>query len=145
MKATVGRALQAGRVRDVMQMQMITAVPEMTVRELADVLLESGVPSVPVLDPSGKLLGIASQADVTRATFGSAGGPPGMPVNGTDALRVRDVMRPAGPPVTPDEPLPELIRRFVRGGESQVLVVHHDLLLGIVTPVDVLGVIDESL
>ena len=140
MEATVGRALQAGRVRDVMQMHMVTAVPEMTVRELADMLLESGVPSVPVLDPAGKVLGVASQADVTRAAFGS-----GTSVSGTDALRVRDVMRPVGFTVTPDEPLPGLIRRFLRGDTSQVLVVQHDLLLGIVTPIDVLGAIDASL
>jgi CBS domain-containing protein len=47
--------------------------------------------------------------------------------------------------VTPDEPLPRLIRRFLRGRISQVLVVDHDLLLGIVTPMDVLGAIDASL
>lgn len=147
MKSTAARALQAGRVRDVMQMHVVTAVPEMTVRELAHMLLESGVPSVPVPDPAGKVLGVASQADVTRAAFGSAAEPPGTPVSGdggTDALRVRDVMGPVGLTVAPDDRLPSLIQRFLRGGAGPVPVVYHDLLLGIVTPMDVLGAIGEA-
>ncbi|HEX6908933.1 MAG TPA: CBS domain-containing protein, partial [Longimicrobium sp.] len=49
-----------------MRNEMVTVVPEMTVRELAHTLLEAGVRSVPVLGPAGKVMGVASQADVTR-------------------------------------------------------------------------------
>ena len=76
-------ALRGGTVRDVMQIHMLTAVPEMTVRELAQTLLEGNVRSVPVLDSEGKILGVASQADVMRAAMSenacvpASGVPPG--------------------------------------------------------------------
>lgn len=148
MKADVRQAMRQGCVRDVMQMHMVTVVPEMTVRELANTLLESGVRSAPVLDPAGKVLGVASQADVTRLAFGPAGRQPDAAEGGdlrADELRVRDVMRPASLTVAPDEPLHGLIRQFLAGKDGQVLVVQHGMLLGVVTPMDVLRAINGSL
>jgi predicted transcriptional regulator len=157
MNAMTARALRAGRVRDVMQMQMVTVVPEMTVRELAQTLLDSGIRSAPVLDPAGKVLGVATQADVTRVAFGAS--PPRVPAGDgdpvpeedgrtaarADVLRVRDVMGPVGVTVGSDESLAEVVRRFLRGRVNQLLVVDHGMLLGIVTPVDVLGAIEHVL
>lgn len=120
-----------------MRMHMVTVVPEMTVRELAQTLLESGVRSAPVLAPTGKILGVATQADLVRLSMSGAGG------NAPDRLRVRDVMCPAGLTVSPDEPLPRLVRRFVQDRVQRALVVEHGILLGIVTPIDVLSAIDE--
>jgi CBS-domain-containing membrane protein len=141
-------------VRDVMRIQMVTVVPEMTVRELAHTLLESGVRAAPVLDPTGKILGVASQVDVTRLTLGegtangngnhaapsaeSTGAPSPL-----DSLCVRDVMSPVGPTVSPDEPVKRLVSRFVRERLKRALVVENGMLLGIVAPIDVLGAIDE--
>src|SRR5687768_4243480 len=148
MTATAGRTLRGATVRDVMQIHMLTAVPEMTVRELAQTLLEGNVRSVPVLGPEGKILGVASQADVMRAAMSEQGCVPadggGGPLKCMDGLRVRSVMGPVGPMVAPDQPLDALVRRFVRERVQRVLVVENDMLLGIVTPVDVLGAIDEA-
>jgi CBS domain-containing protein len=159
-RATAARALRTLTARDVMRMQMITVVPEMTVRELAQTLVEAGVRSVPVLGPTGKVLGVASQTDVARLALRGAPAVDPAPadvgageddagvramMNGVpDRLRVRDVMGPVGPTVLPDEPLPELLRIFVRDREHRALVVENDMLLGIVTPVDVLGAIEEG-
>jgi CBS domain-containing protein len=137
MKAAAARALRTTTVRDVMRMHMVTVVPEMTVRELAQTLLESGVRSAPVLAPTGKILGVATQSDLVRLSLSGAGS------SAPDHLRVRDVMCPAGPTVSPDEPLPRLVRRFVRDRVQRALVVENGILLGIVTPIDVLTAIDE--
>lgn len=136
------RALRSVTVRDVMRMQMVTVVPEMTVRELAHVLLDAGIRSAPVLDAAGKIVGVASQADVIapRAQADCASSC----ACGRAELRVRDVMGPVGPTVSPDEPLPRLVRRFVRERVQRALVVENGMLLGIVTPIDVLGAIDEA-
>ena len=148
MRASAPRALRDVTVRDVMQIHMLTAVPEMTVRELAHTLLEGNVRSVPVLGPQGKILGVASQADVMRAAMseqaGVQGNGGGAPLRCMDGLRVCSVMGPVGPTVAPDQPLDSLVRRFVRERVQRVLVVENDMLLGIVTPVDVLGAIDET-
>ncbi|HEY0016180.1 MAG TPA: CBS domain-containing protein [Longimicrobium sp.] len=145
------RALRCVTVRDVMRMQMVTVVPEMTVRELAHVLLDAGIRSAPVLDAAGKIVGLASQSDVIapRATRPRADGMDADCASpscacGLAELRVRDVMGPVGPTVSPDEPLPRLVRRFVRERVQRALVVENGMLLGIVTPIDVLGAIDEA-
>lgn len=142
-----------------MRIQMVTVVPEMTVRELAQTLLESGVRAAPVLGPTGKILGVASQVEVTRLTLGerpeshhgNGNGRQAPPWTGSDGaeslldrLRVRDVMSPIGPTVSPDEPVKRLVSRFVRERLKRALVVENGMLLGIVAPIDVLGAIDAA-
>jgi CBS-domain-containing membrane protein len=151
MTARAARTLRALTARDVMRMQMVTVVPEMTVRELAQTLVEAGIRSVPVLGPTGKLVGVAALADVARLALRDGDGTAPHPaVNGNgnghapERLRVRDVMGPVGVTVLPGEPLPVLVRRFVHDREQRALVVENDMLLGIVTPVDVLSAIDEA-
>lgn len=158
MKAAAARAMRGTTVRDVMRIQMVTVVPEMTVRELAHTLLETGVRAAPVLDPAGKILGVASQTDVTRLSLGEKPAPRangnGATANGNgasadavksplDGLCVRDMMSPIGPTVSPDEPVARLVSRFVRERLKRALVVENGMLLGIVAPIDVLGAIDE--
>jgi CBS-domain-containing membrane protein len=152
------RVLRGTTVRDVMRMQMVTVVPEMTVRELAHTLLDAGIRSAPVLDSAGKIVGVASQSDVISprvaappCDHGSNGHPDGNGSPSTtlcacavDGLRVRDVMGPVGPVVLPDEPLSRLVSRFVRERVQRALVVENGMLLGIVTPIDVLGAIDAA-
>jgi CBS-domain-containing membrane protein len=148
--AKAARTLKGTTVRDVMQIHMLTAVPEMTVRELAQTLLEGNVRSVPVLGPEGKILGVASQADVMRAAIGEAaahasnGNGNGASAGGMDGQRVSSVMGPVGPTVGPGQSVRSLVRMFVRHRVQRALVVENDMLLGIVTPIDVLGAIDEA-
>lgn len=118
----------APRVRDVMTMEVVSVVPEMTLRELAETLMEARVRGAPVLDPCGKVLGEVSSEDVVRL---AANG-------GVDGVRVRDAMRPPGRLVPPDQPVAALLAAFVQGGLRRALVVENDILLGVVTPADAL-------
>ncbi|HEU0298492.1 MAG TPA: CBS domain-containing protein [Longimicrobium sp.] len=141
------RAPRGSTVRDVMRIQMVTVVPEMTVRELAHTLMDAGVRSVPVLDATGKILGVASQADVMRAAMDESAHPSpgnGASGKGMDGQRVSGVMGPVGPTVSPDQPVRSLVRLFVRERVQRALVVENGMLLGIVTPIDVLGAIDAA-
>jgi len=151
MRTSANRKLRPLTARDIMRNEMVTVVPEMTVRELAHTLLDACIRSVPVLGPAGKVLGVASQADVTRLALrhaepesplaeGVAQMTDGLP----DRLCVRDVMGPVGPTVSPNESLSALLRLFVREHQPRALVVENDILVGIVTPVDVLSAIDQA-
>ena len=53
-------------VRDLMQTDVVTAAPEMTARELARVLSDEGISGLPVVTPSGEVLGVASSSDLVR-------------------------------------------------------------------------------
>jgi CBS domain-containing protein len=52
------------RVRDIMQSNVVTAGPDTTVRDLADILAENKVSGVPVIDGSRRVVGMVSEADV---------------------------------------------------------------------------------
>ncbi|HEY8468118.1 MAG TPA: CBS domain-containing protein [Longimicrobiales bacterium] len=54
------------RVRDIMQTNVATASPDMTVRELARLWEEHGISGTPVCDASGKVLGVVSATDLVR-------------------------------------------------------------------------------
>jgi len=53
-------------VREIMQTDVTTATPDMTVRELARLWEERGITGTPVVDVSGKVLGVVSASDLVR-------------------------------------------------------------------------------
>ncbi len=55
-------------VRDLMQSEVVTATPEMSVRELARTLADEGISGMPVTTASGEVLGVVSSSDVVRLT-----------------------------------------------------------------------------
>ncbi len=118
----------AATVRDIMHSEVLSVVPEMTVRELIHLLLEERISGAPVLGPNGKVLGVVSSTDVLRlAASGTA----------PDA-RVSEIMTPVAFAVHPDESLSDLARFFRRGRVHRALVMEDNMLVGVVTPFDVL-------
>jgi CBS domain-containing protein len=130
MKVPVSRAASARTVRDVMEPRVVSVVPEMTVRELVETFQEEHIRGAPVLGPSGKVIGMVSESDVLRRTTQA----------GCDPARVRvgDIMRPVGTTFAPGDDLQALFRFFAADGVQRVAVIENDILLGIVTPADVL-------
>lgn len=53
-------------VRDLMQRDVVTVGPEVTVRELTRILSEGGISGVPVVTDAGEVLGVVSTSDVVR-------------------------------------------------------------------------------
>ena len=110
----------------------------------ADALVESGLGSLPVLDPDGLLTGVVSEGDLLRFVVGTRHEPAGSPRTGPAAYRqdayrhvVADVM--TRNPVTATEPLPveEVARLFVRLPWRMLPVVRLGRLVGVVTRTDV--------
>lgn len=123
----------AATVRDIMQSEVLAVVPEMTVRELIHLLLEERISGAPVLGPTGKVLGVVSSTDVLRMT--ASGTPPN--------ARVAEIMTPVAFSVDPDESLSDLARFFRRGRVHRALVMEDGVLVGVVTPFDVLHALRE--
>ena len=65
-----GRSILVGgvmdTVREIMESDVVTVSPEMTVRELARVLEDAGVSGVPVCDHVGNVIGVVSATDLVR-------------------------------------------------------------------------------
>jgi len=60
------------KVRDVMTRQVVTARPEMSLRDLALLLSEHRISGMPVLDAAGSVIGIVSEADILAKERGHA-------------------------------------------------------------------------
>src|SRR5215469_13589420 len=68
---TAGRKVM--RAMDVMTTDVITVDPDTTVQALATLLAERGISGAPVVDASGRLVGVVSEGDLLhRAEIGTA-------------------------------------------------------------------------
>lgn len=163
------------RVRDAMQLHIVSVVPEMTVRELIHILIENGISGAPVVDPSGKVIGVVSATDVLRLGAQEAEIPSGqlewnplipaaeerdeseagwdttvaftapgaaIPEAAFDNVQVRDIMTPVPFTVRPIDSLGTAIRMMRHGRVHRLLVMDDDFLYGIITPHDILELVD---
>jgi len=134
-------------VDEVMSKEVVTASPETTLKQVAELLLGHGISGLPVVGPDWRVVGVVTEADIVR---GEAGG------TGTEGMLARarafaaqtaavPTSRTAGeamtsPAVTihPDQTVVEAARLIAERGVNRLPVVDDDdRLVGIVTRADV--------
>ncbi len=136
---------------DVMTVRVVTIEPDATVQAAAKLMIERGVSALPVVDKSGRLVGIISEGDLIRRaetgterksswwlTF----------VSGTEQLaydfvkahgtKVSDVMSKEVVVAKPDTPLRDIARLLEDNRIKRVPVVEGDLVVGIVSRANLL-------
>ncbi len=60
------KKIAGATVRDVMQAEPPTVTPDATLEDVATIMHDLGVNSVPVVDPDNKVVGIVARADIVR-------------------------------------------------------------------------------
>ena len=140
------------RTHQIMTRKVITVKADTSIREAADLMLQRHISGLPVVDASGKLLGIVSEGDfMRRSEIGTQGprirwldylmGP------GKSAVEfVREYGRKVGEimtqdgliTATEDMPLDQLVRMMQRENVKRLPVLRGDALVGIVTRSDLL-------
>ena len=60
------KKIAGATARDVMQTDVPTVAPDATLEDVATILHDEGVNSIPVVDPDGKVLGVVARADIVR-------------------------------------------------------------------------------
>jgi CBS domain-containing protein len=149
------------RVRDVMETDVRTVSPAMSLSELEEVLLREGIGAVPVCE-GGRVVGLVSRTDVLKhlqVEEGQAAAFSGFylepfdvedvseedrkRVSATLAARLRDatvadVMSASPIRVAPDATLEEAARRMLDRRVHRLLVMEGDALRGILSSVDLL-------
>jgi CBS domain-containing protein len=144
------------KVRDVMTELVVTASPEMSFQETAELLLEAGVTGVPVVGPHGRLLGLVTEADLmSKEAFDSRRRRPLAAVvdylTGTArwidkaaGLTAGEVMTTHVVTADPDEDIRTAARRMLERGVKRLPVVDNGRLVGIVSRYDVLRLFHRS-
>ena len=137
------------RVRDVMTTSVISIGPETPVREVAGVLSERRISGVPVVDETGTLLGVVSEADFLVEAQGGEpkhrsaiarlfghGGDPRATGDRHYASTAQQLMTSPVITISPDALIPDAAAVMTRKKINRLPVVQDGKLVGIVTRAD---------
>lgn len=133
-------------VRDAMTERPMTVAPDTPVREARLLLYRHRVTALPVVDAAGRLVGIASEADLIRDALAPdarrlepVGAVPGP---GDHPARVHEVYTPHARTVHPDDDLADAVELMTALGIKSLPVLDHQgRLVGIVSRSDVVAVL----
>jgi len=154
------------KAKDVMTTRVVTVRDDLTIAELADVLLENEISGAPVVDENNQLTGVVSVLDLARQSssegdLASEGGSPEFFVRGWEEqysaeelrrlrvrksnLTVRQVMTPAVFTVSEEDPIDDVAQTLVQAHIHRVLVTRDSMLVGIISSLDLLrAYLDEG-
>ena len=146
---------------DVMNPNVLMVQEDMTAGELASFLVESEISGAPVVDQTGRLVGVVSMTDLARSVAQDLDGDRQSPdffvsewggtlrrdqveglrfVEETE-MRVRDIMTPAIYSVDAETPIPEVAETLINSHIHRLLVTSGERVVGIVTTSDLLGLL----
>ena len=128
--------LDAVRAADLMTPSPMSIRAAATVPEAIATLTEKGFSAAPVIDESGRPIGVLSRADILiheRERLRSA------VVPAIDNTIVHDIMTPAVFSVTPETPVEQVVEQMLTLNVHQLYVVDRDqFLTGVISAHDVL-------
>jgi len=118
-------------VSQLMSRNPVTVRPEESVAAARERMAKGGFHHLPVVDATGRLVGIVSQHDLERART--------RPTHDFQALRVADCMTPDPVTVTPDTLVVEAVQKMLAYHIGSLPVLQGEQLVGILTERDVLA------
>ncbi len=151
--------------RDVMQTHLVTVEPDLPLIDAHRLFVEEEITGAPVVDETGRFIGVISSTDLVRAIgeeHESATSEPHyfrqwLEFSGPDwtratpdfqdrlaSLSVADAMTPGGIAVGPDASIAEVAGLMRRHRIHRVLVVENEVLAGILTTFDLIGLLEKA-
>jgi CBS domain-containing protein len=124
----VNQRFQGGKpmlARDIMTRDVITVMPTMTIKQLANALIKNQVSGAPVAGKKGKIIGIVSEADIVAK-------------KGKD---VKSIMSKKIVSIDEETPVEEIAQLMMTHHVKRVPVMHGDQLVGIVSRADIVSAI----
>src|SRR6516225_2714920 len=139
------------RAHQIMTRRVVTVKPETTILEAANLMLHHHVSGLPVVDASGKLVGIVSEGDFIRRseigtgrkrgrwlTFILGPGKSASDFVQEHGRRVSEVMTPSPLTITEDTALPEIVDLMEKNNVKRLPVARADKIVGIVSRANLL-------
>lgn len=150
---------------DLMNPRVLTVKHDMTVRELANFLVEKDISGAPVEDGSGKLVGVVSLTDIAaavaedddeeleseRGDFFVSEWEEGLSREEVEELglddpelTVAEIMTPEVFAVREETPVSEIAEAMIQNHVHRLLVTREDRVVGIISTSDLLGLLVEE-
>ena len=139
------------KAKDVMTRPVISIEPDMSVQQAAQLMLQRRISGLPVIDKSGRLVGIVTEADFLRRAetrtqrrrarwleFLMGPGRLADEYVHTHGRKVKEVMTPDPQTVPEDCPLDEVVRLMEKRRIKRLPVTRADQVIGIVSRANLL-------
>ena len=126
-------------VRDVLESKgrrVISIDPEAIVSEAVAKLVQNNIGSLPVVDPSGSLVGVFSERDVLRVIHNRG--------EGFGRLRVAEVMTAGAVTCSLDDDVNDVMGKMSERHIAKVPVLTEDKLVGVISVGDVIKVMYDK-
>ncbi len=130
------------RFKDIIHLDPYWVTPETTVKDLTRELVERQVAGCPVLDPEGKVVGVVSFTDVAVKQLFPR---PGEALPNRENLLVKDIMTSPALTIGHDSNVAHAVELFDKHRVQRLIVTDGDRLVGIVTPWDLMTVLQERI
>jgi CBS domain-containing protein len=134
------------KVKELMTTDVVTVTPDTTLKHVAEVLAGRGVSGVPVVDPTGRVVGVISEADVLlkergptdeHGVFARFREPRDSTATSKAAARfAREAMTSPAIMIGAERPISAAARMMIEGGVNRLPVTKDGELVGIVTRAD---------
>jgi CBS domain-containing protein len=129
--------LQTLRVRDYMTRILISVRPDMEILQVLQLFVNKEIAGAPVVDASGKLLGILTAKDCMRAAVNAS-------YHSEYGGVVADVMSDNVVSISPEDGILDVAKRFLDDGFHRYPVVENGALVGIFSRRDMLRALGEA-
>jgi CBS domain-containing protein len=117
--------------RDIMTSKVCTISPEASVQEIAQLLSQHRISGAPVVDSTGKIIGIVTEADIISK------------VN-REGMRVSDIMSHEIIAVDEETPVGDIAQLLSERKIKRVPVVRDGKLVGIVSRADIVNAVAQG-
>jgi CBS domain-containing protein len=123
------------RVADLMQTELESVAPDMTVAQAVIRLSDAHVHGVPVVDTGGQIVGVLTTTDVLNAAAETAGSEDRERL--FDQTTVEEIMTPRPMTVDPDTDVKEAAQQMLYLEVHRLFVEHDGQLMGVISQSDI--------
>lgn len=127
------------RVADLMQRGVKTVKLDAAVNDAVVTLAESHISALPVLDGTGRMVGVVSSTDILTSES-EAGDATAREALFEDTM-VRDIMTPHPLTVSPDTEVREAAQQMLYADVHRLFVVDGDRVVGVISTTDIMRAI----
>lgn len=123
------------RVAELMHTDVVTIAPESSISDLVRLLADTRVSGLPVVDPTGRVVGVVSATDVLQA----AGEQDDTKARSTmfEHTMVRDIMTPNPQVIAPDANAREAAQQMLYSEVRRLFVEDQGRLVGVISQTDI--------
>jgi CBS domain-containing protein len=127
------------QVAELMQTDVQSVAPDAPVADAALTMADAHVSGLPVVDRSGRLVGVISTTDVIAAEEESEA--PESRVAVFNETSVRDLMTPKAVTIRPEATIKEAAQLLLYADVHRLFVVDGDRLVGVISTTDIVRVV----